>query len=93
MSPINPSRGDMYPDVDGTINFIRGKCEADCLYCFMKYGFRAKLKAYQKPYHLVEKEFETFDAEPGSNGESGTKNRALFTQKEPSPLPITASLN
>ena len=64
--PVNVSKGSMYPDVDGTINFIRGACEASCVYCFMKYGFRANLKAYKEPYKLVEKEFETFDAEPGS---------------------------
>lgn len=64
---INKSKGAMYIDVDGTVNFIKGKCAAaDCLYCFMKYGFRRNLKAYQEPYKLVQKEFDTFDAEPRS---------------------------
>lgn len=66
MSPINLSRGAMYPDVDGTVNFIKGKCVADCVYCFMKYGFRAGMKSYEGPYTLVQKEFDTFDAEPRS---------------------------
>lgn len=64
--PINASLGNMYIDIDGTVNFIKGACDADCLYCFMKYGFRKNLKVYQEPYKLVQKEFDTFDAEPRS---------------------------
>lgn len=63
MSPINASSGNMYPDVDGTINFIRGACSASCVYCFMKFGHRATIKAYHEPYHLVEKEFKEFKPE------------------------------
>ena len=33
---LNKQKGNMYPFVTHTLNFIKGKCPHDCLYCYMK---------------------------------------------------------
>ena len=49
---LNKSSGNMYSFVNYTINFIKGVCKHNCLYCFMK-------KFPQKEIRLDEKEFKT----------------------------------
>ena len=51
--PLNKQSGNMYNFVTHTWNPIRGECEHDCIYCYMK--SRGKLP----PLRLVEKEFKT----------------------------------
>ena len=52
---LNKSTGNMYEFISHTINFIRGKCFHDCLYCFMKYMFDIVLGLI----NLDEKELRT----------------------------------
>lgn len=52
---LNKSTGNMYSFVTNTINFIKGKCFHDCLYCFMKYMFNIVLGDLS----LDEKELKT----------------------------------
>jgi len=33
---MNKQKGDMYPFVTHTMNFVRGECPHDCVYCYMK---------------------------------------------------------
>lgn len=43
----------MYPWTDATINFLAGKCEHNCKYCYMKQGVQKLLKKYQGEPRLV----------------------------------------
>lgn len=52
---LNKSAGNMYEFITHTINFIKGKCFHDCLYCFMKYMFNIILG----DIYLDEKELRT----------------------------------
>ena len=52
---LNKSTGNMYSFVTHTLNFIKGKCFHDCLYCFMKFMFNIALG----DICLDEKEFKT----------------------------------
>lgn len=56
--PLNKCSGNMYSDIDMTINIIRGRCIFDCNYCFGKTGFRKNMLAYQKPFKIVEAELK-----------------------------------
>lgn len=49
---LNKSKGNMYPFVTHTWNAIKGKCEHDCVYCYMK-------QFKQNDLRLDEKEFKT----------------------------------
>ncbi len=57
------SKGNMYDFVDFTWNPIKGKCEYDCKYCYMKKW------RHLKPPRLVEKEFYEFTADMNKYGE------------------------
>lgn len=50
--PLNKSKGQMYPWVSHTINFIKGKCPHDCSYCYMRRYPQAEL-------HFDAKELKT----------------------------------
>lgn len=52
---LNKSTGNMYEFITHTINFIKGKCFHDCLYCFMKFMFNIVLGMI----NLDEKELKT----------------------------------
>ena len=54
---LTKSRGNMYPWVSHTWNPIKGHCQFECPYCYVKASGR--LKQYQEPCHLVEKELLT----------------------------------
>lgn len=48
---LNKQKGNMYPFVTHTLNFIKGKCPHDCSYCYMK--------IYPQPeLHFDEKELK-----------------------------------
>lgn len=51
---MNTSKGDMFPNCK-TLNIIRGKCQYGCKYCYMKFGQMAKLREYQKAYHISQR--------------------------------------
>ena len=50
---LNKQSGNMYPWVDYTINFIKGKCPHECSYCYMHNN-----PSWKNPYWFDEKEFE-----------------------------------
>jgi len=50
--PLNPQKGNMYKHITHTWNPIKGLCQHDCLYCYMKV-FK------QRPLRLVESELKT----------------------------------
>lgn len=50
--PLNKQKGNMYPFVTHTLNFIKGKCPHDCSYCYMKIYHQPEL-------HLDVREFKT----------------------------------
>lgn len=54
---LTKSRGNMYPWVTHTWNPIKGHCQFECPYCYVKASGR--LKVYQESCHLVEKELAT----------------------------------
>lgn len=56
--PLNPPKGEMYPGFH-TWNPIKGKCEMECVFCFMRTGRLKDLNGYNEPPHLVEKELDT----------------------------------
>lgn len=49
---LNPQKGNMYAFVTHTFNPIKGQCEHDCRYCYMK-------KFKLKPVRFVESELQT----------------------------------
>jgi len=49
---LNPQKGNMYEHVSHTWNAIKGACEYDCVYCFMK-------RFKQRPLRFVEAELKT----------------------------------
>jgi len=51
---MNKQKGNMYPWVNYTINFIKGRCPHGCEYCYMQDN-----PSWKNPAHLDEKEFET----------------------------------
>jgi len=53
---LTKSRGNMYPWVSHTWNPIKGKCQFECPYCYVK---EMPLKQYQVPCYLDEKELTT----------------------------------
>lgn len=53
---LNKSRGQMYPWVDGTRNFMRGECPHKCKYCYVR-SSRVKKLYTGKPY-LAESAFK-----------------------------------
>lgn len=54
---LRKSKGNMYDFTDYQWNPIKGKCEFDCVYCYMKrFG-------HLKPPRLVEKEFKEFETD------------------------------
>lgn len=55
---LNKCSGNMYSDIDYSINIIRGRCAFDCSYCFGKTGFRKNILAYQKPFKIVDAELK-----------------------------------
>ena len=60
---LNPVKGNMYDFVDLTWNQIKGKCENDCVYCYMKRW------GEQKPIRIAEKEFSEFIADMKKYGD------------------------
>ena len=60
---LNKQTGNMYDFVDFTWNPIKGKCENDCVYCYMKKWGK------QKPIRIVEKEFSEFIADMKKYGD------------------------
>lgn len=54
---LNRQSGDMYGFVTHTWNPIRGRCEHDCTYCYIKKMYNGKL--FEKPCRLVESELKT----------------------------------
>lgn len=44
---LNKTNGNMYPWVTHTWNPLGGKCQHDCVYCYMKQRFLGSLKKYQ----------------------------------------------
>ncbi len=50
---LNPRKGDMYGFVTHTWNTVKGVCEHDCLYCYMKEFGK------QKELRLDDTEFKT----------------------------------
>jgi len=50
---LNPRKGDMYHFIDYTWNVVKGKCEHDCSYCYMK-----KFKSSANP-RFDDSEFKT----------------------------------
>jgi len=56
VSPLNKQKGNMYPWVDRTHNFIRGECPHKCKYCYVPSSRVAKL--YTGKPHLVESAFK-----------------------------------
>ncbi len=53
---MNKSKGNMYGFVTHTKNVIKGKCEHDCSYCFIKSLYNGKL--FEKPCRFDEKELK-----------------------------------
>ncbi len=51
---LNKQKGNMYGFISHTINFIKGKCEISCIYCYMK-----NPKYNLSDPRLDEKEFKT----------------------------------
>lgn len=51
---LNKQKGNMYPWVDYTINFVKGKCPHGCSYCFME-----KNPSWKREFFLDESEFDT----------------------------------
>lgn len=49
---LNKTKGNMYPWITHTVNFIKGKCPHDCSYCYMK---EYKLN----PFHFADSELKT----------------------------------
>ncbi len=54
---LNRQSGDMYGFVTHTWNPIRGRCEHDCTYCYIKKMYNGKL--FEKSCRLVESELKT----------------------------------
>ena len=51
---MNKQKGNMYPWVDYTINFIKGKCPHGCSYCFMENN-----PSWKREFFIDESEFDT----------------------------------
>ncbi len=62
---MNKVKGDMYGFIDYTINFIKGKCEISCIYCYMK-----NPKYNLKDPRLVRKEFKEFERDMNKEGDN-----------------------
>ncbi len=54
---LNKQSGNMYGFVTHTWNPIRGKCEHDCSYCYIKKMYNGKM--FEKPCRLVKEELST----------------------------------
>jgi len=54
--PLNKSIGEMYPWVDATINFVKGKCYHNCSYCY--YQSNPRFKSSIKNIRLDSKELK-----------------------------------
>ncbi|MHA1949972.1 MAG: hypothetical protein ACW99G_01540 [Candidatus Thorarchaeota archaeon] len=51
---MNKAKNDMFPGCK-TLNILRGRCEYECKYCYMKFGKLKELSEYKEPYHIAEK--------------------------------------